>query len=575
MSYQDASLPIGERVEDLLGRMTTEEKAGLLFQTMIGIGPDGSLVEEGSPMGLEATGSMVSGKLMNHFNLLGAADPRLMAEWHNRLQALAEQTRLGIPVTVSTDPRHGFVHNPATSAEAKGFSQWPEPPGLAAARDPELVRLHADIARREYLAVGIRVALGPMADLSTEPRWARNIGTFGEDAELSSRLVAAYIQGMQGEDGIGPDSVACMTKHFPGAGPQLNGEDAHFHYGREQVYPGGNFDYHLKPFEAAFAAGTSQIMPYYAMPVGLELEEVGFGFNQGVIEGMLRGTYGFDGIVCTDWGLVTDSEMFGYPFPARAWGVEGLDELGRVEKILNAGCDQLGGEARPELVVRLVESGRIAETRIDMSVRRLLREKFRLGLFDDRRYVDPDAAEELVGNPEFTAAGFEAQRRSIVVLKDLPSFAGKLYVEGIDTAVAQRYGTVVDDPKDADLAVLRIDAPWEPRPGGFEQYFRQGRLDFTPDERDRILTLLKTVPTIVDVFLDRPAVLPEIAGASAGLIADFGASDEAVLDVVSGAFRSSARLPFELPRSMAQVEAGREDVPRDSGDPLYPFGHGL
>ena len=205
--------------------------------------------------------------------------------------------------------------------------------------------------------MGIRVALHPMADLATEPRWGRISGTFGEDAALSSELVAAYIRGFQGET-LGPDSVACMTKHFPGGGPQLNGEDAHFPTGREQVYPGGNWDYHLMPFEAAFAAGTSQIMPYYGMPVGVEgIEAVGFGFNRGVITGLLRERYGFDGIVCTDWGLVTDKTAMGRPMLARAWGVEHLSREERVLRVLAAGADQFGGEECPDLIVSLVESG--------------------------------------------------------------------------------------------------------------------------------------------------------------------------------------------------------------------------
>ena len=187
---------------------------------------------------------------------------------------------------------------------AGSFSQFPEPTGLAATRDPELVQQFADIARQEYLAVGIRLALHPMADLATEPRWCRINGTFGEDADLTAKMTAAYIRGFQGES-IGRESVACMTKHFPGGGPQKDGEDAHFPYGREQVYPGNNFEYHLKPFEAAFAAGTSQIMPYYGMPEGTQYEEVGFSFNKEIITGLLRGKYGFDGVVCTDWGLLT------------------------------------------------------------------------------------------------------------------------------------------------------------------------------------------------------------------------------------------------------------------------------
>ncbi|WP_412075948.1 glycoside hydrolase family 3 protein [Streptomyces xanthophaeus] len=466
----------------------------------------------------------------------------------------------------------------------EGFSLWPEPPGLAAVGDEELVRAHADIVRQEYLAVGIRLALHPTADLATEPRWPRVLGTFGSDAEVAARMVGAYVRGLQGET-LGPAGVSAMTKHFPGAGPQLNGEDAHFPYGREQVYPGGNFDYHLIPFEAAFAAGTSQVMPYYAMPVGTPYEEVGFGFNKGVITGLLREKYGFDGIVCTDWGLVTDTQIFGAPFPARAWGVEDLDRLTRVERILDAGADQLGGEAAPDLVVELVRTGRVTAERIDASVTRLLREKFVLGLFDDP-YVDPDAAARICGSPEFTAAGLAAQSRSITVLKDRPADATapllplapgtRIYTEGIDRAVAARYATVVDTPQEAEVAVVRIAAPYDKeRTAGFESFFRAGRLDFTEDELRPVLDVASAVATVVGIFLDRAAVIPEIADRAAALVADFGASDTALLDVLFGRVKPEGRLPFELPRSMESVVAGHEDVPDDSGDPLFPYGHGL
>ncbi|MGE5223780.1 MAG: glycoside hydrolase family 3 protein, partial [Omnitrophica WOR_2 bacterium] len=274
--YEDSRLPVEARVEDLLRQMTLEEKAGAMFHTMLGFSPDGSRIEE-----------MIAHRFINHFNVVVISGARAWVEQVNRYQEAAEGARLGIPVTVSTDPRHAFSQNPLTSLTAGPFSQWPEPVGLAAAGDPDLVEEFAGIARQEYLAAGIRVALHPMADLATEPRWARINGTFGEDAQLASKMVAAYIRGFQG-DVLGSQSVACMTKHFPGGGPQKDGEDPHFSYGKEQVYPGNAFAYHLIPFEAAFAAGTSQIMPYYGMPVGTELEEVGFGFNRQVITGLLR-----------------------------------------------------------------------------------------------------------------------------------------------------------------------------------------------------------------------------------------------------------------------------------------------
>ena len=581
--YEDPRRPIEERVADLLAQMTLEEKAGMLFHTMIMMGEDGSLVEGAGMFGPFSTAEMVATRRMNHFNILRGAGPRQMAEWYNRLQALAEGSRLGIPITISSDPRHAFSDNPATSFLSGAFSQWPEPLGLAATGDAALVEQFGDIARQEYTAVGIRVALHPMADPATEPRWARSNGTFGEDADLAARMTAAYIRGFQGA-ALGPDSVACMTKHFPGGGPQKDGEDPHFPYGREQVYPGDNFNYHLIPFEAAFAAGTAQIMPYYGMPVGTPLEAVGFGFNKDVITGLLRDKYGFDGVVCTDWGLLTDSEIGGSPFPARAWGVEHLSRPERAKKILDAGCDQFGGEACPEVVVELVRSGQIAESRIDESVRRLLRDKFRLGLFDNP-YVDPDAAERVVGSADFRAAGEQAQRRSIVLLKNgngptgptLP-LAGRprIYVENIDSAVAATYGEVVQTPGDADLAIMRLKAPYEQREGNFlERLFHAGDLDFKEPEKSRILALLAQVPTVVDIYLDRAAVIPEIAAGAAALLADFGASDAAVLDVIFGQSAPSGRLPFELPSSMDAVRRQKPDVPYDSANPLFPFGYGL
>lgn len=577
--YEDPRRSLEERVEDLLKQMTLEEKAGLMFQTMIGIHPDGTILEKTGMFPLPQTSDMIARRLMNHFNLLQGTDARHMAEWHNRIQKMAERTRLGIPITISTDPRHAFSQNPLANLTAGSFSQFPEPTGLAAARDVDLVQQFGDIARQEYLAVGIRLALHPMVDLATEPRWCRINGTFGEDADLTSRMTAAYIRGFQGET-LGKDSVACMTKHFPGAGPQMNGEDAHFAYGREQVYPGNNFEYHLKPFEAAFDTGTAQMMPYYGMPVGTPYEEVGFSYNKDVITGLLRGKYGFEGVVCTDWGLLTPMKILGREvMPARAWGAEHLSLAERAQKILDAGVDQFGGEACPDVIVQLVREGKVSEERIDQSVRRILRDKFRLGLFDNP-YLDVDAAEQIVGNPEFRAVGQLAQRKSIVLLKNekqtLPLKNGlKFYIENIKPETIKEYGQVVDDPSKADMAIVRLNTPYEKRKGMMEGYFHAGDLDFKEPEKARILNILNQVPTVVDIYLERPAVIPEIAEKSAALLGNFGASDDAVLDVIFGKFAPQGKLPFELPSSMEAVRNQKEDLPHDSGNPLFPFGHGL
>jgi beta-glucosidase len=450
--------------------------------------------------------------------------------------------------------------------------------GLAAIGSAELVEHFADTARQEYLAVGLRLALHPQIDLATEPRWSRINGSFGEDADLTSRLVQAYIRGFQ-RDQLGPESVSTMTKHFPAAVRSRMGRIRTFAYGREQVYPGDNFDYHVQPFRAAIAAGAAQIMPYYGMPIDTVYSEVAFAFNKGIITDLLRGKLGFDGIVCTDWGLVTDSTIMGQPMPARAWGVEHLDELSRVEMILNAGCDQFGGEARPELVVQLVEQGRVSEQRLDVSVRRLLREKFLLGLFDNP-YVDPDHAAATVGNAEFVAAGAEAQRRAYTLLTNnnqiLPLRKGRrLYLEGVSEDVASRYGEVVGDPADADVALLRLKAPYEPRPGGFEAMFHAGSLEFPAADRDHHAEICAAVPTIVDVYLDRPAVLTDLVPDAAAAFGSYGSSDEAFLDVVFGEAQPQGSLPFDLPRSMAAWRPAVPTFPFDTADPIFRFGHGL
>jgi beta-glucosidase len=251
---------------------------------------------------------------------------------------------------------------------------------------------------------------------------------------------------------------------------------------------------------------------------------------------------------------------------------------------LEAGVDQFGGEACSDVIIELVRSGQVAETRIDESIRRLLRDKFRLGLFDNP-YLDPDEAERIVGNVDFRAAGELAQRKSIVLLKNgaladaaLLPLQGRprLYLENVDPLVARGYGQVVEKVEDADLAILRLKAPYEFRDWGFlDRLFHAGDLDFKGEEKERILGIMAQVPTIVDIYLDRPAVIPEIAERSAALFANFGASDAAVLDVIFGRVSPSGKLPFEMPSSMEAVRGQKEDVPHDSENPLFPFGYGL
>ncbi|WP_457254915.1 glycoside hydrolase family 3 protein [Pedococcus sp. P5_B7] len=585
--FEDPRLTVEERVEDLLPRLSLEEKVGLMFQTVIEAGADGTVLEGPGAISKSATSDVVLRKHLTHFNVHALDDARLAARWHNALQAIAEQSPHGIPVTVSTDPRHAFIENAGTSFAAKSFSQWPEPLGLAALRDPELVREFGDIARQEYCAVGIRAALHPTLDLATEPRWARQSGTFGQDPDLVSELAVAYLQGFQ-QESLGPGSVACTSKHFPGGGPQKDGEDAHFPYGREQVYPGGRFADHLKPFPPIIAAGTAAMMPYYGMPIALEIdgeqiEEVGFGYNKQVVTGLLRGTLGYDGVVVTDWELVNDNHVGDQVLPARAWGVEHLDPAARMELILEAGADQFGGEECVELLLDLVAQGRVTEARIDESARRLLTVKFRLGLFDDP-FVDEDVAAETLGRKDFRATGYAAQARSVTVLANgereglpvLPLTKGlRVYAENVSPEAVAALGVAVDRPEDAEVALVRLPAPFEPRSDLFlESWFHQGSLDFPPGLVARLGRIAAHCPLVIDVVLDRPAVVTPLLPLASALVGSYGTNDEALVDALTGVIPPEGRLPFDLPRSMEQVRRHGEDVP-GYDDPLFAFGHGL
>ncbi len=583
-AYEDKSQPIELRIDDLLKQMSLEEKAGMMFINGTLINEDGTIEKKNGAQGfaamLPSSIELMTEKKMNHFNYWQAPGVKELAIGYNAIQNFAEKTRLGIPVTIASDPRHYFSSN-IFAMSANSFSQWPEQMGFAAIGDEKLMQQFGDIARQEYLAVGIREALHPMADLATEPRWPRISGTFGEDAKLSAKMIRAYILGFQGEK-LSTNSVACMTKHFSGGGPQKEGLDSHFEFQKGQIYPGKNFDYHLIPFEAAFNVNTAAIMPYYGVPTDQTSENVGFGYNKDIITGLLRNKYKYDGVVCTDWGLVTDANMGPVVWPARAWGAEKLTPEERVLKIINAGCDQFGGESCPELIVKLFKDGKLSEKRIDESVRRLLRQKFVLGLFENP-FVNVENALQTVGKAEWKKAGEEAQRRAITLLKNnskklpLPIGTLKIYVRNIDPVVAAKYGNVVTKPEEADIAILRLNTPWVPiETNNFmARMFHHGDLDFKGTEKDSILQLLKTVPTIVDLYLDRPAVIPEISANAKGLLVDFGASDAAVLDVIFGKAKPGGKLPLELPSSMEAVRNQKEDVPYDSKKPLYKFGFGL
>ena len=596
--YEDSREPVEKRVEDILNQMTTDEKIGQMFITMIGMGRDGNLLdippihkdifddplfEIGIYFSLETNAEMIVKRKMSHFNILHSYTPEAIARFNNNLQRKAERTRLGIPVTIATDPRHGAREDEkgVGGIYTPSFSRWPTSLGLAATRDSTLVREFGEIAREEYKACGIRLALHPMADLATEPRWARINGTFGEDAELSAAMTYAYIKGFQG-DTLSNKSVITMVKHFSGGGPQKDGEDAHFPYGKEQVYPGNNFDYHLIPFtKGALPANTGQIMPYYGIPVGQTKEEVGFGFNKEIITELLRDSLKFDGVICTDWNIINTMPLAELAGGERSWGVENLSPEERMKKSILAGVDQIGGETSTEQIINLVQRGEIEESRIDQSVRRILRDKFTIGLFDNP-FVDVSKISQMFLKPDKIKKGEIAQVKSTILLKNrnkiLPLKSNlKYYLSGFRYKNQfSKYAEVVSNPEDADYIIIRKATPFEKREGTMlESFFHQGRLYYNEEELDEIKRLSKTKKIISIVNLERGAVLTELDRLSEALLVDFGTQDHVMADILFGKEKPGGKLPIELPRSQQAANNQMEDIPYDSENPLYNFGYGL
>ena len=432
--------------------MTLEEKVGQMFHPPVLIKPDARFRAFLDAMsGGISMEEFISLKHISHFNFYGEASPIEIARRLNQLQRVAEESRLGVPVTFSTDPLHEVPRGGGIAAfSLDGISKWPSQLGFAATRDSDLIFKFGQIASAEYRAMGFRTGLHPMSDLATEPRWARNFGTFGSNADLSSEMTVAYVKGFQG-DQIDENSVHTMVKHFPGGGPQEGGLDPHLKSGENQVYPGNNFDYHLKPFQAAIDNGMKVIMPYYGIPKGQTDEDVAMAFNKYILTDLLRDQMNFDGVVCTDWGVIE----------GRHWGVDDLSISERYEKSINAGVDQYGGENKPEYVIDLVNEGKISEERIDQSVRRILTNKFELGLFENP-FVDENLVSELVNRADYIEEGLDAQRKSVVLLSNkdntlpLPKDIS-IFVDGMNKDEASNFGNVVESPENADYVLLFLN----------------------------------------------------------------------------------------------------------------------
>lgn len=612
--YEDWRLPVDERIKDLISKMTIEEKVGFMIISTTRMAGDQSFQQGQAKTEITSgfneddliqttnmftrkplpTPNMTSAGTtkavmtfnLRHFILRANTNARTIAEWSNNLQALSESSRLGIPSIVASNPRnHITIDNSiGLSVGATTFSKWPGELGLAAMRDFKLTRDFAEIAAQEWTAVGLRKGYMYMADLATEPRWQRVEGTFGEDADLAANMIRSVVLGFQGEK-LGPNSVAMTTKHFPGSGPQVDGQDSHFDWGKNQHYPGGMFKYHLIPFKAAIAAGTSAIMPYYSRPTGPQFEEVGYSYNKAIITDTLRNKLGFKGIINSDTG----------PIDMMPWGVENLTIPERYQKAINAGVDIFSGNADPTILLETVKKGMVSEDRINESVARLLREKFLLGLFENP-YVDPDKAEKIVGNAEFQKKADLAMLKSIVLLRNdaklLPLTKGtKVYFEtyydngrtkapiSVFKSEANAWNVqFVATKDDADVVLLWLI----PNGGGlFSSVGTPIELGLSKNRVDvaHVNDIKNAKPTVVVVNYTNPWVIDEIDnGNLKTVLATFGTTQEALLDVVTGKFNPTGKMPFTTPVSMKAVLENKADVPgylEPTGYALFKFNEGL
>lgn len=591
--YEDWRLPPLRRAADLLSRMRPDEKIGQMMH--------GSLYTIGDDYILANASQEILDKHVTAMITRLATTPRKLAAANNRLQEIAEKGRLGIPLSLSSDPRNQLEGVAGASVAAGGFTAFPDPLGFAAIGDAGLTRRSADIVRQEYKAVGIRIALSPQADIGTEPRWPRIDGTFGSNPALAAQMVGAYVAGIQGgAKGIGPDSVAAVVKHWVGYGAAADqGFDSHNYYGRFSAVTQTALPRHVIPFRAAFTAHVAAVMPMYSLPKQLHDAEghsiqTAAGFSRYLLTDLLRHRYRFTGLVLSDWGITNDCHETcrngakpgvepNWSDFSPAWGVEDLPEEDRFAKGVNAGIEQFGGTTHVDALMAALRDGKISQAQVDRAVLKVLTQTFALGLFEDP-YVDPDAAAKLVGNADFLAEAQRTQARSIVLLQAnhglfplSKATHRRLFLRGLAPQPFAALGfTIVDRPDQANAAIVRLAAPHQLLHPNFAagRVQHEGALDFQPGDPDleAVRKIASTTPVIAIVHLDRPAILTSLRPYTAMLAGDFGATDAAVADALTGIVRPEGRLPFELPSSMAAVEKQRPDLPDDSVAPLYSVG---
>ena len=612
--YRDASQPIDARVEDLLERMTLEEKLaqlGCVWSTQ--------LVENDAFSRAKADALLANGT--GHITRIGASTglrPNESAAFANAIQRhLVEQTRLGIPAIVHEESCAGLTARDAT--------QFPQAIGLASTFEPELIEAMGRVIRAQMLAVGARQTLAPVLDVTRDPRWGRAEETYGEDPYLASRIGVAYVRGVQGEDLA--RGVAATGKHFLGYGLSEGGlNHAPAHIGARELR-----EVFARPFEAAIReAGLASIMNAYN-----EIDGLPCGGSKAILEDLLRGELGFDGVVVADYFTTRLLQSF--------HGVA-ADSGEAAQVALEAGLDvelpRLDCYGEP--LRERVESGAVALALVDRSVRRVLRMKLELGLFESP-YVDEESAGAVYQTAEQRALAREIARKSIVLLQNegdvlpldpslsslavigpcaddvrlqqgdysypahlemiyqpdgasaaasdiLPrsdelAFAPGPYfvpmislLEGVRAAVSQTtqirvvkgceitgdamkeegFAEAVEAARASQVAIVAVGGKSGLTRDCTSGEFRDAAdLRLTGVQQDLVLAVAATgTPTIVVLMNGRVFALAEIAERVAAIVEAWLPGEEgggAIADVLFGRTNPAGRLPISLPRSVGQV----------------------
>jgi beta-glucosidase len=561
-------------VEALLGRMTLDEKIGQMIQ------PDhGTLKQHPDDVRALFIGSVLSGG----DSLPQPNQPGEWADLYDRYQRKALETRLGIPVLYGVDAVHG--HN-----GLHGAVIFPHNIGLGAARDPALVEQAARITALEVAATGIDWTFSPCIAVPRNERWGRTYEGFGETPELAASLGAAAVRGYQGATPGVPAGVLACAKHFLGDGGTTAGTDQ----GDTAASDEELRRLHLPGYRAAIAAGVGSIMISFNSVRGEPMHG-----SRRLVTDLLKGELGFDGFTVSDWN-----------------GIDKIpgDYRAKVEGAVNAGLDMFMEPQRYRDFIRtlrqLVDEGRVPVTRIDDAVRRILRQKVRLRLWE-HPFTDRSLAAS-VGSPQHRAVARDAVAKSLVLLKndrralplarstlklhvagsrahDLgaqcggwsvgwqgkrgPITVGTTILEGIRQALPQAQVTFSADGSGAGdaqavIAVVGED-PYAEGKGDRED------LSLPAEDRALLAGLRKSGRTLVVVLLSgRPLILGPILEQADALVAAWlpGTEGAGVADVLFGARAPTGKLPHSWPRSMAQVPINVGDA---SYDPLFPYGFGL